>query len=564
MDSDDSPERPRASVGPPGTSRTGKVATELHGKYRILAELGQGGTALVWLAVARGPSGFNKLVVLKSMKPELSDEPELAQMFLNEAKLAARLNHPNIVQTNEVFEHEGRPVIVMEYLDGQPLSEVLTRDRQQPGFPLGMQLRVLSEVLGGLHAAHELTDFDGTPLYVVHRDVSPHNMFVTYDGLVKLLDFGIAVLVGVGNRTESGVVKGKLHYMAPEQITNGPVDRRADVYACGVILWEMAAGVRMWRGLNEAVLMNRILSGQLPRLTEVNPAADPYLEELVARATSRDREGRYPSAADFQLDLDEYLAATDPVLRTRDIGGAVTRMFAERRRERAAIIERQLARIASLTDDEYQGAEPIPLPRLELQLERSASFTRPRPLRASQLLPWVLIAALVSALVYLLLDTPTPTAPLVLEGGDSTSHARHPAAAAQGEVVRLRVTAFPAEARLLLDDVELEGNPHLGTYAKDDATPHLLRGSAAGYETVTRELRLSDDQDLVLTLRRAAPKAETAARPSRGAPARPAAVRRPAEQAARPAPPAAPPTTRCEPPYYFDERGIKKYKPECL
>jgi len=147
----------------------------------------------VYLAVARGPSGFNKLVVLKALKKNLANDPEFRNMFLNEARLAARLNHPNIVQTNEVAEDEGVPVIVMEYLEGQPLSNLLIRGRNGP-LSLAAHLRIITDSLAGLHYAHEVNDFDGTPLGVVHRDMTPHNVFVTFEGQVKVLDFGIAKL----------------------------------------------------------------------------------------------------------------------------------------------------------------------------------------------------------------------------------------------------------------------------------------------------------------------------------------------------------------------------------
>jgi len=154
---------------------------EVVGKYRVVLPLGQGGTADVYLAVAEGPSGFTKLVVLKVLRRNLASDTEFRLMFLGEARLAARLHHPNVVQTNEVIEVDGAPVLVMEYLDGQPLSQVITRGKQG-AFTLPMQLRVIADALAGLHAAHELADFDGTPLGVVHRDVSPHNLFVTLEG----------------------------------------------------------------------------------------------------------------------------------------------------------------------------------------------------------------------------------------------------------------------------------------------------------------------------------------------------------------------------------------------
>src|SRR6266496_1714779 len=242
-------------------------ATE--GKYRVLVELGQGGTANVYLAVAHGPNWFNKLVVLKALKRNLGNDPEFRAMFLNEARLAARLNHPNIVQTNEVAEYQGLPMIVMEYLQGQPLSNLLVRGRGR-GLSLAMHLRIVAEALQGLHCAHELSDFDGTPLGVVHRDMTPHNIFVTFDGQVKVLDFGIAKLGASLVETQAGIIKGKLRYMPPEQISGDPVDRRADLYAVGVMLWEAAAGERLWKGQADAAIMNKVLNAEIPSPRSVN------------------------------------------------------------------------------------------------------------------------------------------------------------------------------------------------------------------------------------------------------------------------------------------------------
>src|SRR5260370_1330933 len=185
------------------------------GKYKLLAELGRGGMANVYLAVARGPSGFNKLVVLKSLRSDLAGDPELLSMFWEEARLAARLNHPHVVQTYEVGEYAGRPVIVMEYLEGQTLANVLQRAKGQ--MSLALHLRVIIDSLEGLHHAHELTDFAGKALGLVHRDMSPQNVFITFDGQVKVLDFGIAKVVNSQAQTSTGVLKGKVKYMAREQ-----------------------------------------------------------------------------------------------------------------------------------------------------------------------------------------------------------------------------------------------------------------------------------------------------------------------------------------------------------
>ena len=198
------------------------------GKYRFLVELGSGGMGDVFLAVAQGPKGFNKLQVIKRLRPELAQDPEFLAMFLNEARIAARLNHPNVVQTNEVSEHEDEYFIAMEYLEGRSLYAILKRaissspkNAPPQRMPLAFHLHTLAEACEGLHYAHELRDFDGTPLELVHRDCSPQNIFVTYDGEAKVLDFGIAKAADSATYTRTGVLKGKVPYMAPEQLDGG-------------------------------------------------------------------------------------------------------------------------------------------------------------------------------------------------------------------------------------------------------------------------------------------------------------------------------------------------------
>jgi serine/threonine-protein kinase len=257
-------------------TKTGVDAdAEERAKFRIVLRLSEGGTANIFLGVAQGKSGFKKLVVLKVPKQHVLEETEARRMFLNEARLAARLNHGNIVQTIEVLDQGGHPIIVMEYLEGQALSSILARARD--AFPLSMHLAILSHALSGLHYAHDYTDFDGVCLNVVHRDMTPHNVFVTFDGHVKILDFGIAKLDRADGGTETGVVKGKIRYMAPEQITGEKVDRRADLFAVGVMLWEAAARERMWPGDSDAVIMHRIVNGEIPAPSTVNPEVAPEL-----------------------------------------------------------------------------------------------------------------------------------------------------------------------------------------------------------------------------------------------------------------------------------------------
>jgi tRNA A-37 threonylcarbamoyl transferase component Bud32 len=354
-------------------------AQEGAGKYRYVLPLGQGGTADVYLAVADGPAGFQKLVVLKVLKQSLAADCDFRTMLLGEARLAARLQHPNIVQTYEVIDDDGGPpTIVMEFLDGQPLSNVIVRGRQQ-GFSLAMQVRVLCDALAGLHAAHEAVDFDGTPLGVVHRDVSPHNLFVTVEGQTKVLDFGIAKLQRSSPWVESvetdvGTVKGKLRYMAPEQIAGGKLDRRADIYAAGVVLWEALAGERMWKGSSEAEIRRRVQAGELPSAGELARAAGAEvpaaLDRICRRALARSPDDRQATALGLAEELEAALPALGPPVSAREIGALVARLFEDARAETRRAIERTLSAAANA------GAPPADAGAPAMMMNRAIDRTR--------------------------------------------------------------------------------------------------------------------------------------------------------------------------------------------
>jgi eukaryotic-like serine/threonine-protein kinase len=278
--------------------------------YRLVAGLGEGGMARVYLALSRKAAGFSKLVVLKVLRSSTSDDAELRRMFFDEARIAALLNHPNVVQTYEAGEDEGRLFLAMEYLEGKSLSSIL--NARPPGdVPLDVQLRIIADVLEGLHYAHELTDVDGTPLHVIHRDVSPQNVLVTYAGVSKVVDFGIAKFRSSPN-TESGVIKGKVGYMAPEQISNSGVNRRADVYAAGVMIWEAIAKRKLvQRGEDEIAVLARRMNGAEPSVRQFAPPGTP--EDLLAicdRAMAADPNARYQTAHDLVEALDVYLKRT--------------------------------------------------------------------------------------------------------------------------------------------------------------------------------------------------------------------------------------------------------------
>jgi serine/threonine protein kinase len=302
------------------------------GRYRIVARLGGGGMADVYLGVASGLVGFTKLSVVKVVKREIASEPEHVKLFLDEARISARLNHPNVVQTNEVGEDQGTYYLVMEYLEGQTLRRAMRPEVGGGGRgALPMFLRAISDVLAGLHYAHELCDYDGRQLGVVHRDLSPHNIFVTYEGSVKLVDFGIAKAAGALHLTGAGVLRGKFAYMAPEQARGEKVDRRADIYSAGVVLWEMLARRRMWNNEHELTILRRLTSGALPSLREHAPDAPRSLVSVCERALELDPEKRFETAQDMRAAIESVLVTRGWHATSADVGVMVSERFREER-----------------------------------------------------------------------------------------------------------------------------------------------------------------------------------------------------------------------------------------
>ncbi|HET9958282.1 MAG TPA: serine/threonine-protein kinase [Polyangiaceae bacterium] len=275
-------------------------------RYEVISPLGAGGMARVYLALHRGPFGASKLVVLKQLRAEIASDPQYRNMFADEARLALRFNHPNVVHTYEVVDEPGVFFLAMEFLEGRSLSQLLakiTRERM----PIDEHLWILTQVLAGLHYAHTLADFDGTPLRVVHRDVSPSNVFVTYTGEVKILDFGIAKVAGAVAETQLGMIKGKIGYAAPEQCVAEPVDARSDVYAVGVMLWEALARRRRSVGdTSMAVIQARLLHAE-PNIEDVVADLPPDLVRITRRALAVNPAQRFSSALEMQLALEAYL-----------------------------------------------------------------------------------------------------------------------------------------------------------------------------------------------------------------------------------------------------------------
>ncbi|WP_437570000.1 protein kinase domain-containing protein [Sorangium sp. So ce542] len=295
----------RPAAGP--LSAASRRPTAL-GRYRLLKKIGMGGMAEIWVASVAGISGVRKICVVKRILPHLVDSPEFVRMFLDEARIAATLDHPNLVQMYDIEEVDGVPVIAMEYLHGEDLRTIKKSLRSaNRRMPVEHAITIAASVAAGLHYAHEKVGFDGKPLDIVHRDVSPHNVFVTYDGAVKILDFGIAKAANRVNETRDGALKGKVPYMSPEQCTSERLDRRSDIYSVGILLYEMSTGSRLFRrGATEFELMRAIVEDPVMPPSQVCDDYPPELERIVLKCLERDREKRYATARDLQIDLEAF------------------------------------------------------------------------------------------------------------------------------------------------------------------------------------------------------------------------------------------------------------------
>ncbi len=308
------------------TGNTLGLGSTTFGKYELVGRLGNSATAGVFLAVGPGTKALpdtHSLVVIKRLVA--NDDEAMTGSFLDEARIAALLDHPNLVKTYEVGALEGADFIAMEYLEGQPLDKILRHPKARETMGPRMWCHVFAQALAGLHHAHAQKDEGGVPLGIVHRDLSPDNVFVTYAGDAKLFDFGMAKASLNTTSTEVGTVKGQLNYMSPEQL-EGDTDARTDVFAVGLCLWEALAGRPVFRG-DASTVLRRILHDAIPKLSEVRPDVEPGLEAIVMKSVARAREDRYQTADAFRLALVALAGDPSNEAARHAIGTAVSTLF---------------------------------------------------------------------------------------------------------------------------------------------------------------------------------------------------------------------------------------------
>ena len=360
------------------------------GRYDVLTKLAEGGMATVYVGRAVGAAGFERLVAIKACHPTLLGDESFRAMFLDEARLAARIHHPNVVPTLDVADDDGL-YLVMDYVEGAKLSDWIRAERdERRGVAPEMALRVMVDALRGLHAAHEAKGAAGEPLGLVHRDVSPQNLVVGVDGTTRVLDFGIAKAEARATVTSEHTVKGKLGYLSPEQLGGGAVTPRTDVFAAGVVLWETLTGRRLFTGDSRQDVLQKILYVPIKRPSRVASVPET-LDAVVMRALEREPSARYPSAAAFADALEGCgIDAASPAA----VGQRVEALFAEPLEARRRLLRERMARPSATVEPPMTEAPP----------RRSALWL-------AGVLAAVLVAGAVGALVTLWMASPTPERP---------------------------------------------------------------------------------------------------------------------------------------------------------
>jgi serine/threonine protein kinase len=534
------------------------------GRYALYGEIAAGGMATVHFGRLLGPVGFSRTVALKRLHPQFAKDPEFVAMFLDEARLAARIRHPNVVPTLDVVAEHGELFLVMEYVQGESLSRLtrLSREQAQPPMPPTLVAAILANVLHGLHAAHEATDERGEPLAIVHRDVSPQNILVGVDGVARVLDFGVAKAAGRIQITREGRLKGKLAYMAPEHLLHGVVTRKTDIYAAGVVLWETLARKRLFDADNDYSLVEKVKNLVIEPPSRHQPGLPKAFDEVTLRGVARDPSQRFGTAREMAAAL-ERCAGIAPATEVGEWVARTAREALARRTAEVAVIESgrkpEECTPEALSPVDPRGSVPPVTPLIHDPDDEALTIERRNhPLRAHH-------AELASrSLAGLSDESPSQQTSVTMSTPPGTADLRAPRK--RGRVVVLAMVvgalAFAAFAMQVSRRPDVGASP---VAAADSALPPGLSPPGSAWQVETPPTPPSaQTQAIEIAL-----PPETASSPSDPAPTRMAG--------SRPHPPkipphAAPPPTssspqsapNCDPPYTIDVQGIQRVKRECL
>lgn len=487
-------------------------------RYRVISEVAHGGMAAVYAVQRSSIGGFEKLLAMKVMLPHLATNAHFVDMFLDEARIASQIQHANVVQVIDVGLHERLPFILMEFLRGQSLSRLIHRVREsQVQVPIQVWLGILAQAAEGLHAAHETLGADGIALGIVHRDVSPHNVFVGYDGQTKVVDFGIAAARGRLSGTHSGEVKGKLAYLSPEQLDRGTaLSRATDVWALGVVAWEIFAGRRLFAAKDEANTIWNVLNMPIEDIERIVPRLPESAARVLSASLSRQPGRRPPTAKEVAR---AYQTAANDLGASRDAASVMDRLFAGERgveTERLAAAQRQgpppPLRESDPTSDEGLGARPAPVAESTNTELSSAGFARRG--RRSSLRNTLLLLGFVGAV---------GLGVSYLGFGRNGTGDSPPGAVAEAKV-SVRVKVDERATLALVNGTRHDERPlSIELAPKEEAVVELV---GANGEMVRRTVKASDDGKLVAlpeARASAAPLASTPPSTTATTPQRPAA-----------------------------------------
>ncbi len=387
---------PPSDSSPQGVPKTDSndtyAGTFFLGRYRVVDEIGIGGMASVHLARVDGPGGFQKWVAIKRIHPHLVEDDSFVNMFLDEARIAAQISHPNVATVFELGSDDDTYWIAMEYLHGEPVREVMRRlEEMNRTMPPEIACRIIIDAAEGLHAAHELTGHDGRKLELVHRDVTPHNLFVSYEGVTKVVDFGIAKFSSRMSETRAGTLKGKLAYMSPEHVSGEQVDCQADIFGLGVVLWELTTGYRLFRAETDLDTLARVQECNVPKPSSIHPNYPQDLQAVVMKALAKSRFERYRSARELSRALQQVLVQRGLFVGHEEVSTFMKSIFVDRMEKREAHL--RWAAEVTQTVDVRRPSRPAEESASSLLIVEEPPDHRRKNLRADEVptlseLPW--------------------------------------------------------------------------------------------------------------------------------------------------------------------------------